>query len=92
MSRVRPRFGREEGYFSGGMDLSFFLAAPVLAFIFLVLYQLFSTTLTLVATLLLSYAVFLPCAVPLFCYSRALWLYIDWQPDPVYEVKPAPFR
>ena len=86
----RLRYGREEGYFSGGMDLSFFLAAPVLAFIFLVLYQLFSTTLTLVATLFLSYAVFLPCAVPLFRYSRALWLYIDWQLDPVYEVKPTP--
>ena len=84
------RYGREEGYFSGGMDLSFFLAAPVLAFIFLVLYQLFSTTLSLVATLFLSYAVFLPCAVPLFRYSRALWLYIDWQLDPVYVVQPAP--
>lgn len=84
------RYGREEGYFSGGMDLSFFLAAPVLAFIFLVLYQLFSATLTLMATLFLSYAVFLPCAVPLFRYSRALWLYIDWQLDPVYEVIPAP--
>ena len=84
------RYGREEGYFSGGMDLSFFLAAPVLAFIFLVLYQFFSSTLTLVATLFLSYAVFLPCAVPLFRYSRVLWLYIDWQLDPVYEVKPAP--
>jgi uncharacterized protein (DUF983 family) len=82
------RYGREEGYFSGGMDLSFFLAAPVLAFIFLVLYQLFASTLTLVATLFLSYAVFLPCAVPLFRYSRVLWLYIDWQLDPVYEVKP----
>jgi uncharacterized protein (DUF983 family) len=84
------RYGREEGYFSGGMDLSFFLAAPVLAFIFLVLYQLFSATLTLMATLFLSYAVFLPCAVPLFRYSRVLWLYIDWQLDPVYEVIPAP--
>ena len=84
------RFGREEGYFSGGMDLSFFLAVPVLAFIFLVLNQLFSTTLNLVTTLFLSYAVFLPCAVPLFRYSRALWLYIDWQLDPVYDVKPAP--
>ncbi len=84
------RYGREEGYFSGGMDLSFFLAAPVLAFIFLVLYQLFSTALTLVATLFLSYVAFLPCAVPLFRYSRTLWLYIDWQLDPIYEVKPTP--
>ncbi|CAG0927542.1 hypothetical protein TFLX_00516 [Thermoflexales bacterium] len=84
------RYGREEGYFSGGMDLSFFLAAPVLAFIFLVLYQLFSGTLTLVATLFLSYAVFLPFAVPLFRYSRTLWLYLDWQLDPVYEAKPTP--
>jgi uncharacterized protein (DUF983 family) len=84
------RYGREEGYFSGGMDLSFFLAAPVLAFIFLVLYQLLSSTLSMVATLLVSYAVFLPCAVPLFRYSRVLWLYLDWQLDPVYEVKPAP--
>jgi uncharacterized protein (DUF983 family) len=84
------RYGREEGYFSGGMDLSFFLAAPVLAFIFLVLHQLFSTTLNLVATLFLSYAAFLPFAVPLFRYSRALWLYIDWQIDPATEGKPAP--
>ncbi len=72
------------------MDLSFFLAAPVLAFFFLVLYQLFSTTLTLLAILFLSYAFFLPCAVPLFRYSRTLWLYIDWQLDPVRDVKPAP--
>jgi len=84
------RYGREEGYFSGGMDLSFFLAAPVLAFIFLVVYQVFSATLSLIATLFLSYAVFLPWAIPLFRYSRALWLYIDWQLDPVHEVKPAP--
>ncbi len=84
------RYGREEGYFSGGMDLSFFLAAPVLAFIFLVVSQVFSSTLTLVATLFLSYVVFLPCAVPLFRYSRVLWLYIDWQLDPVYEMKPPP--
>jgi len=84
------RYGREEGYFSGGMDLSFFLAAPVLASIFLVLYPIFSATLSLVATLFLSYAVFLPWAIPLFRYSRALWLYIDWQLDPVHEVKPAP--
>jgi len=83
------RYGREEGYFSGGMDLSFFLAAPVLAFIFLVLNQLCGSSLTLVATLFVSYAIFLPCAVPLFRYSRVLWLYIDWQLDPVYEVKPA---
>ena len=80
-------YGREEGYFSGGMDLSFFLAAPVLAFIFFVSSQIFSTSLTLVATLFVSYAIFLPCAVPLFRYSRVLWLYIDWQLDPVYEVK-----
>ena len=72
------------------MDLSFFLAAPVLAFIFLVVSQLFSPTLTLVAALFLSYALFLPCAVPLFRYSRVLWLYIDWQLDPVVEVKPTP--
>lgn len=84
------RYGREEGYFSGGMDLSFFLAAPVLAFIFLVLYQLFASTLTLVAILFVSYAVFLPCAVPLFRYSRVLWLYLDWQLDPVYEANTAP--
>ncbi len=84
------RYGREEGYFSGGMDLSFFLAAPVLAFIFLVVSQLFGARLTLVATLFISYVIFLPCAVPLFRYSRTLWLYIDWQLDPVYEVKPAP--
>lgn len=84
------RYGREEGYFSGGMDLSFFLAAPVLAFIFLVLQQLLASTLTLVATLFVSYAVFLPCAVPLFRYSRVLWLYIDWQLDPVRPVMPAP--
>jgi len=84
------RYGREEGYFSGGMDLSFFLAAPVLAFIFLVVNQFFSASLTLVATLFVSYAIFLPCAVPLFRYSRTLWLYIDWQLDPVREVMPAP--
>jgi hypothetical protein len=34
--------------------------------------------------------VFLPCAVPLFRYSRVLWLYIDWQLDPVEEAPPAP--
>jgi hypothetical protein len=85
------RYGREEGYF-GGMDLVFPRRAPVLAFIFLVLTQIFSATLSLVATLFLSYAVFLPWAIPLFRYSRVLWLYIDWQLDPVHEVKPAPLQ
>jgi uncharacterized protein (DUF983 family) len=83
------RYGREEGYFSGGMDLSFFLAAPLLAFIFLVLTQIF-VTFTLMANLFLSYAVFLPFAPLLFRYSRVLWLYLDWQLDPVYEVQVAP--
>jgi uncharacterized protein (DUF983 family) len=86
------RYGREEGYFSGGMDLSFFLAAPLLAFIFLVLYQLFSPALSLVATLLLSYAVFIPCAPLLFRYSRVLWLYLDWQLDPVPTVTVPPIE
>jgi len=83
------RYGREEGYFSGGMDLSFFLAAPLLAFIFLVLTQIF-VTFSLMATLFMSYAVFLPFAPLLFRYSRVLWLYLDWQLDPVSEVKPSP--
>ena len=83
------RYGREEGYFSGGMDLSFFLAAPLLAFIFLVLTQIF-VNFTLLANLFISYAVFLPFAPLLFRYSRVLWLYLDWQLDPVHEVKPVP--
>jgi hypothetical protein len=72
------------------MDLSFFIAAPVLAFIFLVLSQLFAQTLSLIATLFLSYAVFIPCAPLLFRYSRVLWLYLDWQLDPVRETPPIP--
>ncbi len=84
------RYGREEGYFSGSMDLSFFLAAPVLAFVFLVLYQLFSATWSLVAILLTSYVAFLPFVPSVFRYSRVLWLYIDWQLDPVPIVKPTP--
>ena len=83
-------YGREEGYFSGAMDLSFFLAAPALAFVFLVLYQLFSATWSLLAILVTSYVVFLPFVPPVFRYSRVLWLYIDWQLDPVPIVKPAP--
>jgi uncharacterized protein (DUF983 family) len=83
------RYGREEGYFSGGMDLSFFLAAPLLAFIFLVLTQVFMTF-SLIANLFISYAIFLPFAPLLFRYSRVLWLYLDWQLDPIYEVKVAP--
>jgi uncharacterized protein (DUF983 family) len=83
------RYGREEGYFSGGMDLSFFLAAPLLAFIFLVLTQIF-VSFTLLANLFISYAIFLPSAPLLFRYSRVLWLYLDWQLDPVHDVKPAP--
>ncbi len=82
------RFGREEGYFSGSMDLSFFLAAPVLAFVFLVLYQLLSATWSLIAILLTSYVAFMPLVPPIFRYSRVLWLYIDWQLDPVYEPRP----
>ncbi len=82
------RYGREEGYFSGAMDLSFFLAAPVLAFVFFVLYQLLSGMWSLIAILLASYVAFLPLVPPVFRYSRVLWLYIDWQLDPVLDVKP----
>lgn len=84
------QYGREEGYFSGSMDLSFFLAAPVLAFVFLIMYQLFSARWSLIAILLTSYVAFLPFVPPVFRYSRVLWLYIDWQLDPVPIVKPAP--
>jgi hypothetical protein len=42
------------------------------------------------ASLFMSYVVFLPFAPLLFRYSRVLWLYLDWQLDPVDEVRPSP--
>jgi len=76
------QFGRESGYFTGAMYASYTMAVPLLFFIFVVLWSLFSTTWTLMFNLLVTFSVFLPFVPVIFRYSRVIWMHVDWKLDP----------
>lgn len=76
------QFGREPGYFTGAMFVSYTLAVPLLFIIFIILWQVFSTTLPLTFNLLVTFIVFLPFVPIIFRYSRVIWMHVDWLLDP----------
>jgi uncharacterized protein (DUF983 family) len=78
----RHQFGREPGYFTGAMFVSYTLAVPLLFIIFIILWQVFSTTWPLTLNLLVTFIVFLPFVPIIFRYSRIIWMYVDWKLDP----------
>jgi hypothetical protein len=76
-------FGRENGYFTGAMIVSYILAVPLLALLTLVTQLVTGLRFDLV--LLISIVYFLPFVPALFRYSRVVWMHFDRVVDPTLE-------
>lgn len=76
------RFGREEGYYTGAMYVSYFESVAVLAVIGTLLWWLGRNFLSLWMGMLITTAIFLLFVPMIFRYSRVMWLYIDWAINP----------
>jgi uncharacterized protein (DUF983 family) len=75
-------FGREPGYFTGAMYLSYALAVPLLAMLTLLAHHLLWPALRLEAAIgvaLVPFVLFVPW---IFRYSRILWIHLDRAIDP----------
>ena len=73
-------FGREEGYFTGAMIVSYVLAVPLLALLTLVVELV--TGLRFDLGLLVAGIYFLPFVPAIFRYSRVIWMHFDRVVDP----------
>lgn len=68
------KFGREDGYYTSAMIVSYALSVPVLGAIFALLYALFTPQWTLITVWFVSLPVFVPFVLIIFRYSRAIWM------------------
>ena len=72
------RFGREEGYFTGAMYVSYLIGLVLLFGIFLLLWTFSSRTLMATYVLLgVTAAVYLLLVPVVFRYSRVVWMHFD---------------
>jgi uncharacterized protein DUF983 len=76
-------FGREEGYFTGAMIVSYILAVPLLALLTLIVELLSGWRFDVV--LLIAGIYFLPFLPAVFRYSRVIWMHFDRVVDPSPE-------
>lgn len=76
-------FGREEGYFTGAMIVSYMIAVPLLAILTAV--ALWRTSLRFEWALLVAGVYFLPFVPAVFRYSRVIWMHFDRMVDPTME-------
>ena len=76
-------FGREEGYFTGAMIVSYILGVPLLALLTLVVELLSGWRFDFV--LLIAGIYFLPFVPAIFRYSRVIWMHFDRIVDPTLE-------
>jgi uncharacterized protein (DUF983 family) len=87
----RVVYGRENGYFTGAMIVSYMLAAPLLGVIAVLVWL--ATGWRVEWVILVSGLLFLPFTPPLFRYSRVIWMHFDRLVDPSLEsehfVRPA---
>jgi hypothetical protein len=72
-------YGRENGYFTGAMIVSYLLAVPLLAVLCLAVARLTGWSADWV--ILESALLFLPFAPALFRYSRVIWMHFDRMVD-----------
>jgi Protein of unknown function (DUF983) len=76
-------FGREEGYFTGAMIVSYIIGVPLLAMLTLVV--LWTTGWRFDLALLVAGVYFLPFVPAVFRYSRVIWMHFDRVVDPTTE-------
>jgi uncharacterized protein (DUF983 family) len=75
------RFEREPGYFVGAMYVSYGMALPLLAGLYLLVERL-RPGWSEVAIAAAALALALPLVPPLFRYARLIWMHLDWTADP----------
>jgi hypothetical protein len=76
-------FGRENGYFTGAMLVSYTLAVPLLGLLTLATALVTGWRFELV--LLVAALYFLPFVPAVFRYSRVIWMHFDRVVDPTLE-------
>jgi hypothetical protein len=76
-------YGRENGYFTGAMYVSYALGVPLLSLLCVVVALISGWPFELV--LLVSGLYFLPFVPALFRYSRVIWMHFDRLVDPDLE-------
>jgi hypothetical protein len=76
-------FGRENGYFTGAMIVSYILAVPLLGALALLVWIASGWRAEWV--ILVSGLLFLPFVPNLFRYSRVIWMHFDRVVDPSLE-------
>ena len=73
--QCRVMYGRENGYFTGAMIVSYILAVPLLALLSGLVWLASGWRVELV--LLVAGLLFLPFIPALFRYSRVIWMHFD---------------
>jgi hypothetical protein len=71
----RVIYGRENGYFTGAMIVSYILAVPLLAVLAVLVWLATGWRVELV--ILAAGLLFLPFGPTLFRYSRVIWMHFD---------------
>jgi hypothetical protein len=76
------RFGREEGYFTGSMYISYTLAVAGILAIAGILHVTVAGRWPLTTTLLAATLLFVPWVPAAFRYARILWIHVDRSLEP----------
>lgn len=71
----RVIYGRENGYFTGAMIVSYILAVPLLGLFSVLIWLVSGWRVELV--ILVAFLLFLPFVPALFRYSRVIWMHFD---------------
>jgi hypothetical protein len=79
----RVVYGRENGYFTGAMIVSYMLAVPLLGVLSGLVWL--ATSWRVEWVLLVGAILFLPFVPPLFRYSRVIWMHFDRMVDSSLE-------
>jgi ABC-type transport system involved in cytochrome c biogenesis permease component len=79
----RVIFGRENGYFTGAMIVSYILGVPLIAALALLVAAV--THWSPEISILIAGLLFLPLVPPIFRYSRVVWMHFDRMVDPSLE-------
>jgi hypothetical protein len=72
-------YGRESGYFTGAMIVSYILGVPLLGLLSVLTWL--ATGWRVEMVILLAGVLFLPFVPPLFRYSRVIWMHFDRMVD-----------
>jgi hypothetical protein len=78
-AECRVIYGRENGYFTGAMIVSYILAVPLVGLLCVLIWL--ATGWRVEIVILVAGLLFLPLVPPLFRYSRVIWMHFDRMVD-----------